>query len=431
MLRVVSLAAAVIAAAALAGGSTAGKTAFPEVIQLPAGFQPEGIEVGRGTTFYVGSRVTGAIFRGNLRTGTGAIFVPGGAGRLATGIEFSRNRLFVAGAGTGDGYVYNARTGALVRTYDFTSGDTFINDVVVTHSAAYFTDSRKAVLYKVPIGPGGALGRVRDESRSPATRSRPAGASTSMASTRPETARRWSRCRSNTGKLFRINPTTGVAREIQLADGESVPNGDGILLTGRTLYVVQNQNNRVAVICTGGELRFGHASSRGCPTRTSRFRRRSTISAVGSMQSTRASECQTQVPLSIRSSSWRSRGSAEVSEQCFRNLRGQAIRQGVTDASCCFFGRGRHCGCGAGRRIFGWQVRLSRSNPARRRVQPEGIEVGKGTTFYVGSRVTGAIAVGDLRTGEQANLVQGGQGRPATGIELDRTSDLRRRRRNR
>jgi hypothetical protein len=28
--------------------------AFPQVIQLPEGFQPEGIEVGRGTTFYVG-----------------------------------------------------------------------------------------------------------------------------------------------------------------------------------------------------------------------------------------------------------------------------------------------------------------------------------------------------------------------------------------
>lgn len=47
---------------------------FPDVIQLPTGFQPEGIEVGRGTTFYVGSAANGAIYRGDLRTGSGAIF---------------------------------------------------------------------------------------------------------------------------------------------------------------------------------------------------------------------------------------------------------------------------------------------------------------------------------------------------------------------
>ena len=45
---------------------------------------------------------------------------------------------------------------------------------------------------------------------------------------------------SNAGRLFRIDPATGVTRAISLGT-ESVPNGDGILLTGKTLYVVQNQ----------------------------------------------------------------------------------------------------------------------------------------------------------------------------------------------
>ena len=44
---------------------------------------------------------------------------------------------------------------------------------------------------------------------------------------------------SNTGKLFTTG-ANGVARTIVLAGGESVPNGDGILLDGKTLYVVQN-----------------------------------------------------------------------------------------------------------------------------------------------------------------------------------------------
>jgi len=92
MLRIVSMLALLGAlSGVLVGGSPAssGKKLklFPEVIQLPTGFQPEGIEVGRGTTFYVGSVANGAVFRGNLRTGTGAVFIPGAAGKAATGIE--------------------------------------------------------------------------------------------------------------------------------------------------------------------------------------------------------------------------------------------------------------------------------------------------------------------------------------------------------
>jgi sugar lactone lactonase YvrE len=42
---------------------------------------------------------------------------------------------------------------------------------------------------------------------------------------------------SSTGKLFTVTPA-GVTREISLG-GATVMNGDGILLDGRTLYVVQ------------------------------------------------------------------------------------------------------------------------------------------------------------------------------------------------
>jgi hypothetical protein len=61
---------------------------------------------------------------------------------------------------------------------------------------------------------------------------------------------------SNTGKLFTVTPA-GVTREISLAGGKSVPNGDGILLDGRRLYVVQNQLNQVAKILLTPNLRSG------------------------------------------------------------------------------------------------------------------------------------------------------------------------------
>jgi sugar lactone lactonase YvrE len=235
--------------------------AFPQVIQLPRGFQPEGIEVGRGTTFYVGSVANGAIYRGNLRSGTGAILVAGQAGKAATGIELDRfNRLFVAGAGTGDAYVYNARTGALIRTYDFAGGDTFINDVVVTPKAAYFTDSRKAVLYVVPIGTGGALGPF---STLTLTGDFVLGSGFNLNGIdATPNGKTLVAVQTNNGKLFRIDATTGATHVISIAGGESVPNGDGILLTGKTLYVVQNQLNRVAVIALVPTLTSGRVVTR-------------------------------------------------------------------------------------------------------------------------------------------------------------------------
>ncbi len=52
---------------------------------------------------------------------------------------------------------------------------------------------------------------------------------------------------SATGSLFTVDPNSGYAKKVDLHGG-SVPNGDGILLDGKTLYVVQNQDNKIAVI---------------------------------------------------------------------------------------------------------------------------------------------------------------------------------------
>jgi sugar lactone lactonase YvrE len=231
---------------------------FPQVIQLPTGFRPEGIEVDRGTTFYVGSVANGAIFRGDLRTGSGAVFIPGEAGKAATGIELDRrSRLFVAGAGTGNAYVYNASTRALIRMYSLGSPPaTFINDVVVTPKAAYFTDSQRAVLYRIPIGPRGGLGDARTIALG-GDYSHVDGATNLNGIDATPSGKTLVAVQTVNGRLYRINPANGVATLIALG-GESVPNGDGILLAGKTLYVVQNRLNLVAVIA----LRPGFASGR-------------------------------------------------------------------------------------------------------------------------------------------------------------------------
>jgi sugar lactone lactonase YvrE len=264
MLRIASLLVAIAAASAVAaavpesGSAKKKPRPFPELIQLPTGFQPEGIEIGKGTTFYVGSVASGAVYRGDVRTGSGSILVPAAAGRSATGIELdNRNRLWVAGAATGNAYVYDARTGALLRTYQLAAAPTFINDVVITRDAAYFTDSSKPVLYKVPLDLGAAQTIPLGGDYVHVANGFNLNGIDATSNGKTLVA-----VQSANGRLYRIDPATGVAKTIALASGESVPNGDGILLDGKTLYVVQNQQNTVAVVRLSNDLASGVVRTR-------------------------------------------------------------------------------------------------------------------------------------------------------------------------
>jgi hypothetical protein len=54
-------------------------------------------------------------------------------------------------------------------------------------------------------------------------------------------------------RLFAIDPDTGVAKNIDLG-GYDLANGDGLLLLGRVLFVVQNQLDQVAVFVLSKDL---------------------------------------------------------------------------------------------------------------------------------------------------------------------------------
>jgi sugar lactone lactonase YvrE len=247
---------------ALAGGvvsaapaGAAGTDVFPKVISLPNGWQPEGIATGRGTSFYVGSLADGAIYRGSVLTGAGSVLVPGQPGRVAVGIEVDeRNRLFVAGGPTGTGRVYDARTGEELAAYQFATGPTFVNDVVVTRTAAYFTDSLNPVLYVVPIGPGGRLGEA---GTLPLTGELEytTGFNVNGIEASPD-GRTLLVVQSNKGLLYAVDAGTGGTTQVDLG-GASLSNGDGLLRRGRTLYVVRNRLNEIAVIRLGRSYRTG------------------------------------------------------------------------------------------------------------------------------------------------------------------------------
>jgi sugar lactone lactonase YvrE len=251
-----AVAASVLAAPLGAGG------VLPERIALPDGFRPEGIAISQNGTFYVGSISTGAIYRGSLKTGEGQIINTGATtGRSSIGVELHGGRLFVAGGSTGSGFVFSARTGRLLKTYRFTTEtNTFVNDVVVAHGFAYFTDSRRPFLYRVPScghkkGHHGH-GHAREPTAIPLSGQIVYGEGNNANGIEAaRDGRTLIIVQTNTGKLFTVNRRTGLTREIVL--DEPVVNGDGILLDGRTLYVVQNRDNKVAVVRLSRGLRSG------------------------------------------------------------------------------------------------------------------------------------------------------------------------------
>jgi len=89
----------------LSMGAAAQKN-WPEAIAIPTGFEAEGIELGKGHEFFLGanslsslfggpffgiphelSALAGAIYKGNLRTGKGAILSPP-TGKSVSGLSY-------------------------------------------------------------------------------------------------------------------------------------------------------------------------------------------------------------------------------------------------------------------------------------------------------------------------------------------------------
>lgn len=231
------------ASSAPPGGST-----VEDLIELPDGFQPEGIAIGPGGTAYVGSLADGDVYVVDLRTGA-EITTLEGPGTPSVGLKIDhQERLFIAGGPTGQARVVDAETGEILETYQLTTGPAFINDVVLTRDGAWFTNSAAAELYFLPVSPSGELPDASDVVTLPLTGDwvqQPGFNANGIAETPDHQALLV--IQSATATLFRVDPATGEATAVDLG-GATLPNGDGLLVVGNTLYVVQNFSNTVAVV---------------------------------------------------------------------------------------------------------------------------------------------------------------------------------------
>jgi sugar lactone lactonase YvrE len=204
---------------------------LPTTLALPEGFQPEGIAIG-GPFAYVGSLTDGSIWRANLFTGRGSILSQGpGSQSVGLKLDQALSRLFVSGGAAGDARVISAFTGKVLATHQLApAGTGFINDVVLTLGAAWFTNSFAPVLYRLRRGEVIELPLSGDFVQGE-------GFNANGIAPTPD-GRALIVVQSNTGQLFRVHPRSGVATTVDL--GGATLNGDGLLLRGRLLYVVHS-----------------------------------------------------------------------------------------------------------------------------------------------------------------------------------------------
>lgn len=221
----------------------------PDRIDLPDGFRPEGIAIGHGQGDYafLGSLANGDIYRANLRTGTGKV-ISKGPGTPSAGLRVDRcGRLFVAGGDAGNARVVDSRSGAVLASYTFAASGAFVNDVVLTRRTAWFTDSQNPVLYGLPLGHHHRLPARSAVIKLPLDWAQVPNDFNANGITQTPDHKALLVMQTASGLLFHVDPKTGHTARVDLGS-TLLTNGDGMLLKGRTLYVVQNFVNQVAVV---------------------------------------------------------------------------------------------------------------------------------------------------------------------------------------
>ena len=219
---------------------------------------PEGVAYNPASgLFYVGSTTDGAIFEGDVASGEVTVFSEGGADGRTTAIGMKvddQGQLWVAGGGTGQMFVYNTADGSLIANFTTPEAEaTFINDVIVTPSGAYFTDSFRPFLFRATDTSGGQLEPWIDFTGSALEYAEGFNLN-GIAAT--EDGSSLITVHSGRGELYRIDIETQEVTQIDLGDA-TVTAGDGILLVGNTLYVSRNSAGEIVPVELSEDLSQG------------------------------------------------------------------------------------------------------------------------------------------------------------------------------
>lgn len=144
-----------------------------------------------------------------------------------------------AGGATGQIFVYDIATKALVAKFATGLTPSFVNDVTIAPNGdAYFTDSNSPAIYRVAVDvtAPGAFSRWSDLAGSPISYGQGFNLNGIAASADGQYL---VVVQSNTGKLFRVEIATKAISEIDLG-GQTVAAGDGLLIDRQNLWVMRN-----------------------------------------------------------------------------------------------------------------------------------------------------------------------------------------------
>jgi Cu-Zn family superoxide dismutase len=257
-----------LAAAALAVAAPAmAQGAYP----LPAEVTfPEGVAYDAKTqSIYTASSPKGTVARVDARTGKAtAIASPEVAQQIGTtfpgvlGMKVdSRGRLWMAGGRTGKIFVVDPKTGRLIQTITTPEPEKgLINDIAFAGGRAYITDTFRPTLWAVDAGaqiPGAAEAFLSFDG-TPLQYAQ--GANLNGITPTPD-GRTLLTGQMNKGLLFKIDLASKQVSPIPLG-AETVPGADGLILQGRTLYVIRQPAGEIVTVQLSGDLASGQVVKR-------------------------------------------------------------------------------------------------------------------------------------------------------------------------
>lgn len=262
-LSLLGLGLALIAGPAAAQGGE--RHMLPAAIAFPDGVAYDA----KARAFYVAGSATGFIARVDVRTGRAAVVrAPAVAAQIGgvfpgiLGLRLDpRGRLWMAGGRTGKAFVVNPRTGALIQTLtppDAAKG--LINDIAFAGGKAYMTDTLRPTLWVADAGariPATPLAWLNFAGT--ALEYAP-GANLNGIVATPD-GKTLITGQMNKGLLFRIDIASRKVTPIDL-NGETVAGVDGLVLKGRTLYVIRQPAAEIVTVTLAPDLASGRVVSR-------------------------------------------------------------------------------------------------------------------------------------------------------------------------
>jgi hypothetical protein len=243
---------------------------WPDLIPIPVGFEAEGIELGRDQDFFVGTLSwsgnltnAGAIYKGNLVTGEGQVLVPP-TGKPLVGLSYdARTDYLYAATGFGNPNrergvnVYAATSGRLLGEIIF-GDEMVINDVLVTDTAVYCTDSISTTLYRIPLEDDGKVFSSTVEKIEMTGFVMDPDGKNANGLVGDFYGKELLIINIRTGVLYLVDTESGAASPVNIQGDEQLfQNGDGLYMDGRTLYIMQNFAQKIAVVDLSDDLTQG------------------------------------------------------------------------------------------------------------------------------------------------------------------------------